>query len=81
MASSDDAPTLNGVADIREIHEFMTDRRRVKLRDGRVGKIVRVDTDFPRRSSTVSVWTQDGKKGPSVAKVDIASVVGPAQVA
>ncbi|MCA9594063.1 MAG: hypothetical protein KC776_12155 [Myxococcales bacterium] len=60
---------------IRHIHQYMTDRRRVLLKDGRVGKIVRVDTVFPKRNTTVSVWTGDG---PGVAKVDIDSVVGPA---
>ncbi len=63
---------------IRHIHQYMTDRRRVLLKDGRVGRIVRVDTVYPKRSTTVSVWTGDG---PGVAKVDIESVVGPASKA
>ena len=29
-------------------HQIMTDRRKVLLQDGRAGKIVRIDTDFPR---------------------------------
>lgn len=45
------------------------------LDDGRVGKIVRIDTEYPKGSTTVSVWTGDG---PGVAKVDIQRVVGPA---
>jgi hypothetical protein len=64
------------MANIRNIHQYMTDRRRVLLRDGREGKIVRIDTEFPKGRTTVSVWTGEG---PSVAKVDIGSVVGPAQ--
>ncbi|MCC6667494.1 MAG: hypothetical protein IT375_27350 [Polyangiaceae bacterium] len=63
------------MANIRHIHQYMTDRRRVLLEDGRVGKIVRIDTDFPKGSTTVSVWTGEG---PGVAKVDIDAVVGPA---
>lgn len=60
----------------------MTDRRQVMLEDGRTGKIVRVDTVFPDNSTTVSVWT-DTKRGPGVAKVDLASILGaaPAQSA
>jgi hypothetical protein len=63
------------MTNIRHIHQYMTDRRRVLLEDGRVGRIVRVDTLYPTRSTTVSVWTGDG---PGIAKVDIKSVVGPA---
>jgi hypothetical protein len=65
---------------LRHIHQYMTDRRRVLLEDGRVGKIVRVDTVFPKGSTTVSVWTET-KKGPGVAKVSLDSVVGPAPLA
>lgn len=62
------------MANIRHIHQYMTDRRRVLLKDGRTGKIVRIDTEFPRGKTTVSVWTGDG---PGLAKVDIGAVVGP----
>jgi hypothetical protein len=55
----------------------MTDRRRVELDDGRFGKIVRVDTEFPANHTTVSVWTETGM-GPGVTKVDIRRIVGPA---
>jgi hypothetical protein len=65
---------------LRLIHRFMTDRCCVLLRDGRTGKIVRVDTVFPANTTTVSVWT-DTPKGPGVAKVGIDSVVGPAPTA
>ena len=63
------------MTNIRHIHQYMTDRRRVLLQDGRTGRIVRVDTHYPNQKTTVSVWTGDG---PGVAKVDINKVVGPA---
>jgi hypothetical protein len=66
------------MADLRRIHQYMNDREKVVLDDGRVGKIVRVDTHFPAQSTTVSVWTEDDS-GPGVAKVDIGRVVGPAK--
>ena len=62
---------------LRHIHEYMTDRRRVLLDDGRTGRTVRVDTTFPAGKTTVSVWTEC-EASPSVAKVDIKRVVGPA---
>jgi hypothetical protein len=68
------------MANLRHIHQYMSDRRRVLLNDGRTGKIVRVDTVFPRGTTTVSVWT-DNEKGPGLAKVDLRSVVGPARKA
>jgi len=68
------------MADLRHIHQYMNDREKVVLDDGRVGKIVRVDTHFPAQSTTVSVWTED-ETGPGVAKVDIARIVGPASKA
>ena len=64
---------------LRHIHEYMTDRRRVLLDDGRTGRIVRVDTTFPQCSTTVSVWTENAN-GPNVAKVDLGRVVGPVPV-
>ncbi|HEY6724328.1 MAG TPA: hypothetical protein VI197_09855 [Polyangiaceae bacterium] len=53
----------------------MTDRRRVALDDGRLARILRIDTEFPANQSTVSVWT-DTPKGPSVTKVDLTRIVG-----
>jgi hypothetical protein len=64
------------MANLRLIHQYMTDRRWVLLDDGRIGRIVRVDTTFPAGTTTVSVWTED-YPGPSVAKVDAGQVVGP----
>lgn len=62
---------------LRHLHRCMTDRRRVELDDGRLARIVRVDTEFPANHTTVSVWT-DTPKGPSLAKVDLGRIVGPA---
>ena len=65
---------------LRHIHQYMTDRRKVLLNDGRTGKIVRVDTVFPKGSTTVSVWIETAA-GPGVAKVSMDTVVGPAPLA
>jgi hypothetical protein len=54
----------------------MNDRARVVLADGRIGKIVRVDTVFPANDTTVTVWTET-PQGPGVAKVQLEDVVGP----
>jgi hypothetical protein len=62
---------------LRQIHSYMTDRHKVLLEDGRVGKIVRVDTEFPNGKTTVSVWTETAK-GPAVSKVTLESILGPA---
>ena len=62
---------------LRHIHQYMTDRRKVLLEDGRVGKIVRVDTTFPDRETTVSVWAENDDK-PGIAKVKLEQVLGPA---
>jgi hypothetical protein len=61
------------MSNLRRVHQLMNDRRRVQLDDGRVGKIVRIDTFFPAGQTTVTVWT-----GPGITKVDLARVVGPA---
>ncbi|MFZ5890979.1 MAG: hypothetical protein ACOY0T_08005 [Myxococcota bacterium] len=60
---------------LRHIHRYMNDRRRVVLADGRVAKIVRVDTVFPANDTTVTVWTDSGS-GPGVTKVRLDDVVG-----
>ena len=64
------------MATLRHLHQLMNERRMVRLTDGRVGKIVRVDTLFPDNATTVSVWTNSN--GPSIAKVSITDVVGDA---
>jgi hypothetical protein len=63
------------MASLRQIHQLMTDRCQVLLNDGRIGKIVRVDTVFPHNTTTVSVWTET-EQGPGVAKVKLDAVVG-----
>lgn len=45
------------MASLRLIHQMMNERRMVQLTDGRIGKVVRVDTLFPGNATTVSVWT------------------------
>jgi hypothetical protein len=66
---------------------MMNERRMVRLSDGRVGKIVRVDTLFPGNATTVTVWTDsndDGPlstgpvSGPGISKVSITDIVGEA---
>jgi hypothetical protein len=64
------------MTNIRQIHRYMTDHQRVLLEDGRTGKIVRVDTEFPNGKTTVSVWTET-LKGPAVTKVTLERVIGP----
>ena len=53
---------------------MMNERRMVLLTDGRIGKVVRVDTLFPGNATTVSVWTDS--KAPGVAKVSLSDIVG-----
>jgi len=65
------------MATLRHLHQLMNERRMVKLTDGRIGKVVRVDTLFPGNATTVTVWTDNN--GPSIAKVSLADVVGDAE--
>ncbi|MDX2052874.1 MAG: hypothetical protein SFV15_10810 [Polyangiaceae bacterium] len=60
---------------LRHLHRFMTSRSKVRLEDGRVGSIVRVDTSFPSNETTVTLWTGT-PAGPGVAKVSLRQVVG-----
>ena len=72
---------------LRHLHQMMNERRMVRLSDGRVGKIVRVDTLFPDNATVVSVWT-DSKEygpdsagplsGPGISKVSLTEIVGEA---
>lgn len=62
------------MADLRHIHRMMNERRLVRLADGRIGKVVRVDTLFPGNATTVSVWTDS--KSPGVAKVALTEILG-----
>jgi len=61
------------MATLRDIHQFINERREVRLTDGRVGKVVRVDTLFPGNATTVTIWTRSS--GPAVAKVSLSDVV------
>ncbi|HEX2671629.1 MAG TPA: hypothetical protein VHM25_12190 [Polyangiaceae bacterium] len=68
------------MASLRHIHQFMNERRLVRLADGRTGKIIRVDTLFPDNDTQVTVWTPDST-GPGLAKVErfeLKDVVGAA---
>ena len=75
------------MATLRHIHQLMNERRMVQLADGRVGKVVRVDTTFPDNATTVTVWTtsndaytpvstSDRPSGPGISKVSLSDVVG-----
>jgi hypothetical protein len=79
------------MATLRHIHQLMNERRMVQLSDGRVGKVVRVDTTFPDNATTVTVWTAttaDGApvstsplssgplSGPGISKVALSDVIG-----
>jgi hypothetical protein len=58
------------------LHQMMNERRLVQLSDGRVGKVVRVDTTFPANATTVTIWTSS--QAPGIAKVALSDVVGAA---
>ncbi len=69
------------------LHRLMNERRMVRLSDGRVGKIVRVDTLFPDNFTTVSIWTDSNDEGPlstgpvsgpGISKVSLNDIVGEA---
>jgi len=52
------------MATLRHIHRYMNERRAIVLSDGRVGKISRVDTFFPKNETVVTVWLKDtGESG------------------
>lgn len=72
------------MATLQNLHRLMTERRAVQLADGRVGRVVRVDTWYPDNATTVTVWTDLTDPGvpdstrPGVAKVPLAEIVGEA---
>lgn len=47
------------MASLRQVHRIMNERRFVLLGDGRVGKITRLDTFFPKNETVVTVWLTD----------------------
>lgn len=55
---------------LRTVRKMQDARKAVQLDDGRVGKIVRVDTTFPGNHTEVSVYTL-GQDGPGLAKVTL----------
>ncbi len=55
---------------LRTVKRLQDSRRPVRLDDGRVGKIVRVDTTFPGNHTLVSVYTISDD-GPGIAKVGL----------
>lgn len=60
---------------VRKIHKWMTDRAIVKLNDGRNGKIIRIDTEFPRGITAITVLLVNGE----LVKTTPEKVVGKAQ--
>jgi hypothetical protein len=75
------------MANLRHIHQLMNERRMVQLADGRVGKVVRVDTTFPENATTITVWTNSNEaqgpastsgpaSGPGISKVSLSDIVG-----
>ncbi len=69
------------MASLRHIHQFMNERKLIRLADGRTGKIIRVDTVFPENDTQITVWTPD-RSGPGLAKierVELKDVVGVAR--
>ena len=78
------------MATLQHLHQLMNERRMVRLSDGRVGKIVRVDTTFPDNATTVTIWTNSNEtdgpvsasgppSGPGVSKVSLSEIVGEAE--
>ena len=77
------------MATLQHLHQLMNERRMVRLSDGRVGKIVRIDTTFPDNATTVSIWTNSNEaegpvsasgpsSGPGISKVSLSEIVGDA---
>jgi hypothetical protein len=56
---------------IREANQAMTDRARVRLEDGRTGRIVRIQTDFPRGSTTLTIWLGADIVDAKLSEVDL----------
>jgi hypothetical protein len=79
------------MATLQHLHQLMNERRMVRLSDGRVGKIVRIDTTFPDNATTVSVWTKNSTEaegpvsasgpssGPGISRVSLSDIVGDAE--
>lgn len=65
---------------LRRVQELQDRRSVVRLADGRVGKIIRVDTTFPANKTEVSVYTM-GALGPGVARVSLELLTGESEPA
>lgn len=61
--------TLLTMMTLKTVRRMQDARRPVQLDDGRIGKIVRVDTTFPGNHTEVSVYTLG--EGPGIAKVTL----------
>ena len=59
---------------LRHVQALQDQGSSVQLDDGRIGKIVRVDTSFPENTTEVSVYTE-GARGPGIAKVGLSRLV------
>lgn len=72
------------MATLQNLQRFLTERRPVQLADGRVARLVRIDTLYPAAATTVTVWTDLTEPGvpdstrPGVAKVPLSEIVGEA---
>lgn len=59
---------------LRLVKKLQDQRSVVQLNDGRVGKIIRVDTIFPGNKTEVSVYTSGEGKRPGIARVGLESL-------
>lgn len=75
LASVGNGPILNVMARRGKLQHLMTTGQMVLLDDGRQGRILRIDTSFPARTTTISLWMSNG---PALAKVSGDAIVGPA---
>jgi hypothetical protein len=67
----------NRMLSLRRVQELQDRRSLVHLTDGRVGKIVRVDTIFPDNKTVVSIYT-NGAQGLGIAKVSLEQLLSSA---
>jgi hypothetical protein len=79
------------MATLQTLHRIMTERRAVQLSDGRVARVVRVDTLYPDNTTTVTIWTDSNSvdssgpssggpdaNGPGISRVALSDIVGEA---
>ena len=75
-AKDESGASNHDMATLQHLHQLMNERRMVQLSDGRIGKVVRVDTLFPGNATTVTVWTDSSR--PNISKVSLSDVIGEA---